>query len=66
MRKDRDWITMDLVEEQLNSNSLLVGNSLVLNKYDEFGQIEEVIEGYDSIKVYLKKLKKDERNNNKG
>lgn len=62
MQKDRDGITMDLSYEFTS----VINGTLVLSKFDEFGQIEEVIEGYDSIKAYLKKLKKNERDNIKG
>lgn len=61
MQKDRDGITMDLSYEFTS----VINGTLILSKFDEFGQIEEVIEGYDSIKAYLKKLKKNERDNTK-
>ena len=61
MQKDRDGITMDLSYEFTS----VINGTLILSKFDEFGQIEQVIEGYDSIKAYLKKLKKNERDNTK-
>lgn len=61
MQKDRDGITMDLSYEFTS----VINGTLILSKFDEFGQIEEVIEGYDSIKAYLKKFKKNERDNTK-
>lgn len=67
MERDRDWITvkMDEVSDKAFNSILKDNYSLVLTRYDALGDIEEVIEGYDSIKAYLRKIKRDERDNNK-